>query len=137
MLMFEGDVYFEYVCWIFDQMDEFGELFGSVKQWLKGLLCVNVMFGFGCSYVGLVILCFVVCYLEVLVQLQLLVMLLLFIDDVFDVCICFGELFDMCVVVWWFVLNCWLLCVVFVYFVWYGMFGMLYDLMWYNCIGIW
>lgn len=136
MLMFEGELYLEYVCCIFDQIDELFELLGSFKCCLEGLLWVNVMLGFGCSYVVLVIFKFVMCYLQVLVQLQLLVMLLLLIEDSFDVCICFGELFDIWVVVWWLVFNVCLLCVLLDYFRCRGMLQMLYDLVKYNCVGI-
>ncbi|MBR7943537.1 LysR substrate-binding domain-containing protein [Burkholderia cenocepacia] len=136
MLTPEGDVYLEYARRILDQMDELGELLGSAKQRPKGLLRVNATLGFGRSHVGPAISRFVARYPEVSVQLQLSVMPPPLTDDVFDVCIRFGEPPDTRVVARRLAPNRRLLCAAPAYLARYGTPGTPHDLTRHNCIGI-
>lgn len=58
------------------------------------------------------------------------------IDSGYDMVICFGVLIDLMLIVWLLVLNFWVLCVLLVYVVEYGVLVYLVDIVWYWCIFI-
>jgi len=87
----EGELYLAHARRILSEIDELSQLLGSAKVTPKGLLRVNATLGFGRSEVAPVISKFVRTYPLVEVHLQLSVNPPLMADDVFDVCVRFGQ----------------------------------------------
>ena len=87
----EGELYLEHARRILGEIDELRQLLGSAKVTPKGLLRVNATLGFGRREVAPLISKFALKYTQIEVQLQLSVNPPLMTDDLFDVCIRFGE----------------------------------------------
>lgn len=87
----EGEVYLDYARRILDEVDALSELLGGAKTRPTGLLRVNATLGFGRNHVAPIISQFVSAYPQVSVQLQLSVTPPPLTDDVYDVCVRFGE----------------------------------------------
>jgi LysR family transcriptional activator of dmlA len=136
MLTPEGELYLEHARRILDEISELSELLGSAKKRPEGLLRVNATLGFGRSHVAPAISRFVEAYPQVSVQLQLSAMPPPLTDDVFDVCIRFGELPDTRVVARRLAANRRLLCAAPSYIARRGMPVTPHDLAKHNCIGI-
>lgn len=87
----EGELYLAHARRILVDIDDLAQLLGNAKAVPKGLLRVNATLGFGRSRVAPVISRFVRKFPLVEVQLQLSVNPPPLSEDVFDVCIRFGE----------------------------------------------
>ena len=87
----EGEVLLEHARRILADVDDLGQLLAKAKGTPKGLLRVNATLGFGRMHVAPVISRYVRLYPEVDVQLQLSVHPPPLTDDLFDICVRFGE----------------------------------------------
>jgi DNA-binding transcriptional LysR family regulator len=87
----EGEIYLEHARRILSEIQDMEELLGLSKATPKGLLRVNATLGFGRSHVAPLISRFARKYPQVEVQLQLSVNPPPLTEDLFDVCIRFGE----------------------------------------------
>ncbi|WP_323001399.1 LysR substrate-binding domain-containing protein [Denitromonas sp.] len=132
----EGAVYLEHARRILGEIDELEEVLGASKAMPKGLLRVNATLGFGRSHVAPLISQFVRKYPEVEVQLQLSVVPPPLTDDLYDVCVRFGEPPDTRVIARKIAPNRRLLCASPGYLKRYGMPKTPKDLVEHNCIGI-
>jgi DNA-binding transcriptional LysR family regulator len=136
MLTPEGELYLERARQILDQINALAELLGSAQQSPRGLLRVNATLAFGRSHVAPSVSRFVEKHPEVSVQLQLSVTPPPLTDDVFDVCIRFGEPPDARVVAKRLASNRRLLCAAPSYLAAHGVPLTANDLTRHNCIGI-
>ncbi len=87
----EGEVYLDHARRILDEVNTLGELLGGAQRQPTGLLRVNATPGFGRRHIAPAISRFVQQYPQVSVQLQLSVVPPALTEDLFDVCIRFGE----------------------------------------------
>ena len=87
----EGEVFLEHARRILADIDDLGQLMARAKGTPKGLLRVNATLGFGRMHVAPVISRYVRLYPEVDVQLQLSASPPPLTEDLFDVCVRFGE----------------------------------------------
>ncbi len=87
----EGEVFLEHARRILSDIDDLNQLLTRSKGTPKGLLRVNATLGFGRAHVAPLISRYAWQYPEVEVQLQLSVNPPVLTDDLFDVCIRFGE----------------------------------------------
>jgi len=136
MLTPDGEVYLEHARRIQSEIDALGELLGNSQQTPKGLLRVNATLGFGRSHVAPAISRFVSLYPEVSVQLQLSVTPPPLTDDVFDVCIRFGEPPDTRVFARRLAANKRILCAAPSYLASRGAPSTAHELMGHNCISV-
>ena len=132
----EGELYLSHARRILGDMDDLAQLLGSAKVTPKGLLRVNATLGFGRSHVAPVISRFVRKYPQVAVQLQLSVNPPPLAEDVFDVCVRFGEPPDARVMAHRIAPNRRLLCAAPSYLARHGTPKTPGDLTHHNCIGI-
>ena len=132
----EGDIYLEHARRILGEIDELKQLLGSAKVTPKGLLRVNATLGFGRCEVAPIISKFARKYPLVEVQLQLSVNPPLITDDVFDVCVRFGEPPDSRVIARRLAPNRRLLCAAPSYIARHGQPKTPQQLATHNCIGI-
>lgn len=132
----EGEIYLEHARRILGEIDDLVQLLGNAKIAPQGLLRVNATLGFGRSHVAPLISRFVREYPRVEVQLQLSVNPPLLADDLFDVCVRFGEPPDSRVVARRIVANRRLLCAAPAYLDKHGHPKTPRDLSLHNCIGI-
>jgi LysR family transcriptional activator of dmlA len=132
----EGELYLAHARRILDDIDGLAQLMGGAQQRPKGLLRVNATLGFGRSHVAPVLSRFVARYPQVAVQLQLSASPPPFTDDLFDVCIRFGEPPDTRVIARRIAANRRLLCAAPAYLAAHGMPATPHDLTRHNCIGI-
>lgn len=132
----EGSVYLEHARRILSDIDDLEEVLGASKAIPKGLLRVNATLGFGRSHVAPLISQFVRKYPDVDVQLQLSVHPPPLTDDLYDVCVRFGEPPDTRVVARKIAPNRRLLCASPAYLKRYGTPKTPQELVNHNCIGI-
>lgn len=132
----EGEIYLEHARRILGEIDELKQLLGSAKVTPKGLLRVNATLGFGRCEVAPIISKFARKYPLVEVQLQLSVNPPLITDDVFDVCVRFGEPPDSRVIARRLANNRRLLCAAPSYIARHGQPKTPQQLTTHNCIGI-
>jgi LysR family transcriptional regulator, transcriptional activator for dmlA len=132
----EGELYLEHARRILGQIDDMAQLLGVSKAVPQGLLRVNATLGFGRSHVAPLISRFARKYPKVDVQLQLSVNPPALTDDLFDVCIRFGEPPDSRVVARYMAANRRLLCASPAYLLKHGTPKVPNDLTRHNCIGI-
>jgi len=132
----EGELYLEHARRILSEIEDLGELLGVAKATPKGLLRVNATLGFGRSHVAPLISRFVRKYPQVAVQLQLSVNPPPLTEDVWDVCIRFGEPPDTRVIAKHLADNRRLLCAAPSYLARHGEPKVPHDLTRHNCIGI-
>lgn len=91
MLTPEGEVYLENARRILDDITALSEQLGGARDRPTGLLRVNATLGFGRNHIAPLISRFVSMYPDVSVRLQLSVAPPPLVDDVYDVCVRFGE----------------------------------------------
>ena len=132
----EGELYLEHARRILGQVDDLEQLLGSAKGTPKGLLRVNATLGFGRGHVAPIISRFVREHPQVEVQLQLSVNAPSSADDVYDVCIRFGEPPDSRVIARRIAPNRRLICASPGYVALHGQPKTPNDLAAHNCIGI-
>lgn len=132
----EGEMYLEHARRILSEIDDMAEVLGVSKAVPKGLLRVNATLGFGRSHVAPLISRFVRKYPKVEVQLQLSVNPPPLTEDLFDVCIRFGEPPDSRVIARHIAPNRRLLCAAPAYLAKHGTPKVPHDLTHHNCIGI-
>jgi LysR family transcriptional activator of dmlA len=132
----EGELYLEHARRILGDIDDMAALLGVSKSTPTGLLRVNATLGFGRSHVAPLISDFVRQHPQVEVQLQLSVNPPPLTEDVFDVCIRFGEPPDARVIARYLAPNRRLLCAAPAYLARRGMPKVPNDLTQHNCIGI-
>ena len=132
----EGEVFLEHARRILSDIDDLNQLLTKSKGTPKGLLRVNATLGFGRAHVAPVISRYVWQYPEVEVQLQLSVNPPALTDDLFDVCIRFGEPPEARVIARWLAPNRRLLCASPKYLAAHGEPRVPNDLTHHNCIGI-
>ena len=132
----EGELYLAHARRILDDIEDLDQLMGNAQKRPHGLLRVNATLGFGRSHVAPVISRFVKLHAQVSVQLQLSVNPPPISDDLFDVCIRFGEPPDARVIARRIAANRRLLCASPSYLKKYGMPASAQDLVRHNCIGI-
>ena len=132
----EGELYLEHARRILGEVDDLEQLLGSAKGTPKGLLRVNATLGFGRGHVAPIISRFVREHPQVEVQLQLSVNPPSSADDVYDVCIRFGEPPDSRVIARRIAPNRRLICASPAYVALHGQPKTPGDLAAHNCIGI-
>jgi len=132
----EGEVFLEHARRILSDIDDLNQLLTKSKGMPKGLLRVNATLGFGRAHVAPVISRYVWQYPEVEVQLQLSVNPPAWSDDLFDVCIRFGEPPEARVIARRLAPNRRLLCASPKYLAVHGEPRVPNDLTHHNCIGI-
>jgi len=132
----EGELYLEHARQILDQLADMEETLRVAKAVPKGLLRVNATLGFGRSHVAPLISSFVTKYTEVQVQLQLSVTPPHATEDLWDVCVRFGEPPDSRVIARKLAANRRLLCASPAYLAKHGTPKSPNDLARHNCIGI-
>lgn len=110
----------------------------SVVEWLwlvlVGILWVSVFILFGVSVIVFLIVIFLQVWFVVWVELDLINWMVDLVDEGFDLVICIGEIYQEDLVVCYLVLYWMVICVVLVYLVCYGIFGMLEDFVDYFCL---
>ena len=132
----EGEVVLEHARRILADIDDLDRLIGRSRATPKGLLRVNATLGFGRSHVAPVISRFARKHPEVQVQLQLSVNPPPPSEDLFDVCVRFGEPPDARVIARRLAPNRRLLCAAPAYLARHGQPRVPQDLVRHNCIGI-
>jgi len=132
----EGELLLEHARRILREIDALDELIVQSRASPKGLLRVNATLGFGRTHIAPVISDFVRLYPEVDVQLQLSVHPPSITDDVYDVCVRFGEPPDGRVVARRIAPNRRVLCAAPAYLERHGRPRVPRDLMAHQCIGI-
>ncbi len=132
----EGEEYLGHARRILADIDDMAQVLGLAKAVPKGLLRVNATLGFGRSHVAPLISRFVRKYPKIEVQLQLSVNPPPLTDDLFDVCIRFGEPPEARVVARHIAANRRLLCASPTYLAKHGTPKVPQDLVRHNCIGI-
>ena len=132
----EGEVYLAHARRILADIDDMEQLVSNSLAAPKGLLRVNATLGFGRSHIAPLISDFVKRYPEVQVQLQLTVNPPPLSEDVFDVCIRFGEPPDARVIARRIAANRRLICAAPAYLAQHGTPQVPNDLAQHNCIGI-
>lgn len=132
----EGAVYLAQARRILADIDDMERLVSNSPDQPKGLLRVNATLGFGRSQIAPLISDFVKRYPEVQVQLQLTVNPPPLSEDVFDVCIRFGEPPDARVIARRIASNRRLICAAPAYLERHGTPQVPVDLLQHNCIGI-
>lgn len=132
----EGELYLEHARRILGEVDDLEQLLGSAKGTPKGLLRVNATLGFGRGHVAPIISRFVFEHPQVEVQLQLSVSPPLAADDVYDICVRFGEPPDSRVIARRIAPNRRLICASPAYVALRGQPKTPGDLAAHNCIGI-
>jgi LysR family transcriptional regulator, transcriptional activator for dmlA len=132
----EGEIYLAHARRILADIADMEQQVASTLSAPKGLLRVNATLGFGRSHIAPLISEFVKIQPEVQVQLQLTVNPPLISDDVFDVCIRFGEPPDTRVVAKRIAANRRLICAAPAYLERHGTPKTPADLAAHNCIGI-
>lgn len=132
----EGEVFVEHARRILNDIDDLDQLLTRAKGTPKGLLRVNATLGFGRAHVAPVISRYAWLYPEVEVQLQLSVNPPVLTDDLFDVCIRFGEPPEARVIARRLAPNRRLLCASPKYLTTHGEPRVPDDLTHHNCIGI-
>lgn len=132
----EGEVFLEHARRILNDIDDLDQLLTRAKGTPKGLLRVNATLGFGRAHVAPVISRYAWLYPEVEVQLQLSVNPPVLTDDLFDVCIRFGEPPEARVIARRLAPNRRLLCASPKYLTTHGEPRVPDDLTHHNCIGI-
>ncbi len=132
----EGEVFLEHARRILSDIDDLNQLLTRSKGTPKGLLRVNATLGFGRAHVAPLISRYAWQYPEVEVQLQLSVNPPVLTDDVFDVCIRFGEPPEARVIARRLAPNRRLLCASPKYLAAHGEPRVPNDLTHHNCIGI-
>lgn len=132
----EGEVYLEHARRILGDIHHMEELLGASKSTPTGLLRINATLGFGRSHVAPLIPRFVRQYPQVEVQLQLSVNPPPLSDDLFDVCVRFGEPPDARVIARRIAPNRRLLCAAPAYLERHGTPRVPHDLTRHHCIGI-
>ncbi|MDX5363477.1 MAG: LysR substrate-binding domain-containing protein [Pseudazoarcus pumilus] len=132
----EGQLYLEHARRILAEIDEMAQELGGARGEPIGLLRVNATLGFGRSHVAPLISKFARKYPRVEVQLQLSVNPPPLTDDLFDVCLRFGEPPDARVIARRIAANRRLLCASPAYLARYGTPRTPADLARHNCIGI-
>ncbi len=132
----EGEEYLEHARRILAEIDDMAQALGVSKAVPKGLLRVNATLGFGRSHVAPLISRFARKYPKIEVQLQLSVNPPPLTEDLFDVCIRFGEPPDSRVVARHLAPNRRLLCASPAYLARHGTPKVPHDLTRHNCIGI-
>ena len=132
----EGELYLDHARRVLAEIDELAQQLGSAKATPKGLLRVNATLGFGRCNIAPLVARFVRRHTQVDVQLQLSVNPPLLADDLFDVCIRFGEPPDSRVVARRIARNRRLLCAAPAYLAQRGEPKTARDLVTHNCICI-
>ena len=132
----EGEIYLAHARRILADIADMEQQVASTLSAPKGLLRVNATLGFGRSHIAPLISEFVKTQPDVQVQLQLTVNPPLISDDVFDVCIRFGELPDTRVVARRIAANRRLICAAPAYLERHGTPKTPAELATHNCIGI-
>ena len=132
----EGEIYLAHARRILADIDDMEQLVSSALAAPKGLLRVNATLGFGRSHIAPLISDFVKRYPDVQVQLQLTVNPPPLSEDVFDVCIRFGEPPDARVIARRIAANRRLICAAPAYLARRGTPQVPNDLAQHNCIGI-
>lgn len=132
----DGEVYLEHARRILGEIDDMEQLLGVSKAMPRGLLRVNATLGFGRSHVAPLVSRFVRKYPLVEAQLQLSVNPPPLTDDLFDVCIRFGEPPDGRIVARHVAANRRVLCASPAYLARHGEPRVPNDLTRHNCIGI-
>lgn len=132
----EGEIYLSHARRILADIADMEQQVASTLSAPKGLLRVNATLGFGRSHIAPLISEFVKTQPDVQVQLQLTVNPPLISDDVFDVCIRFGELPDTRVVARRIAANRRLICAAPAYLERHGTPKTPAELATHNCIGI-
>lgn len=132
----EGEVFLEHARRILSDIDDLNQLLTKSKGTPKGLLRVNATLGFGRAHVAPLISRYAWQYPEVEVQLQLSVNPPVLTDDLFDVCIRFGEPPEARVIARRLAPNRRLLCASPKYLAAHGEPRVPNDLTHHNCIGI-
>lgn len=132
----EGEVFLDHAKRILDELDGLNQLLTSAKGAPKGLLRVNATLGFGRLHVAPVISRYVARYPDVDVQLQLSVTPPPVTEDLFDVCVRFGEPAEGRVIARRLAANRRLLCASPKYLAAQGVPKTLDDLKRHNCIAI-
>lgn len=132
----EGEIFLEHARRILGDLDDLDQLLTKSKGSPKGLLRVNATLGFGRLQIAPLISSYVRQYPEVDVQLQLSVSPPALTDDLFDVCIRFGEPSDARVIAKRLAPNRRLLCASPKYLETHGVPQVPQDLTHHNCICI-
>ena len=132
----EGEIYLAHARRILADIDDMEQQVASSMAAPKGLLRVNATLGFGRSQIAPLISEFVTTQPEVQVQLQLTVNPPLLSEDVFDVCIRFGEPPDTRVIARRIAANRRLICAASAYLERHGTPKTPSELAAHNCIGI-
>lgn len=132
----EGEEYLEHARRILAEIDDMAQALGVSKAVPQGLLRINATLGFGRSHVAPLISRFARKYPKIEVQLQLSVNPPPLTEDVFDVCIRFGEPPDSRVVARHLAPNRRLLSAAPAYLARHGTPKVPHDLTQHNCIGI-
>lgn len=132
----EGEIFLEHARRILADLDDLDQLLTKSKGSPKGLLRVNATLGFGRLQIAPLISNYVRQYPEVDVQLQLSVSPPALTDDLFDVCIRFGEPSDARVIAKRLAPNRRLLCASPKYLETHGVPQVPHDLAHHNCICI-
>ena len=132
----EGEVFLEHARRIVADIDDLGQLMARAGGSPQGLLRVNATLGFGRMHVAPVISRYARLYPGVDVQLQLSIAPPPLADDLYDVCVRFGEPPDARVVARRLAPNRRLLCAAPKYLALHGMPKVPNDLTRHNCIGI-
>lgn len=132
----EGDIYLAHARRILDDLDALEQRLGGSRGELNGLLRVNATLGFGRSQVAPLISRFVRRHSALDVQLQLSVDPPPLADDLFDVCIRFGEPPNARVIARHLAPNRRLMCASPAYLARHGVPTCASDLTRHNCLGI-
>lgn len=130
-----GNVY-EWVCKIFDDVEQMMEMVSSVKCVLCGLLKISISFGLGCKVVLLLLLCFVSEYLELKIQLELVDWQIDLVNEGIDFDIWVGVGYELYLFFKCILFSQCVLCVSLVYLKKYGVFVDLVVLCQYQCLVI-
>lgn len=132
----DGEIVLEHARRILADIDDLDQLLGKARGSPKGLLRVNATLGFGRLQIAPIISRYIRRYPEVDVQLQLSVSPPAFTEDLFDVCIRFGEPADARVIAKRLAINRRLLCAAPKYLAAHGEPLTAHDLTRHNCICI-
>jgi DNA-binding transcriptional LysR family regulator len=132
----EGELYLAHARRILADIQDMEQLLAGAQAEPKGLLRINASPGFGRSYVSPLISRFIARHPDVQVQLQLSVNPPSFMDDVFDVCIRFGQPPDARIIARRLAANRRLLCAAPAYLELHGTPNTPEDLAHHNCIDI-
>lgn len=135
-LTHEGEIYLEHARRILAEIDDMERAVGHGDAAPRGLLRVNATLGFGRTHIAPLISSFVKLHPEVQVQFQLTVDAPPLAEDVFDVCVRFGEPPDARVIARKLAPNRRLLCASPAYLAKHGTPVVPHDLTRHNCIGI-